>query len=332
VVVYGDAAHPTAVGQLFWLLHRAGFAEVRVLAGGIETWEAAGGRLETGDARRRPEVFRAPAPLPGVDRDRLAARFGTGEVEVVDVRGEAVWAGEGGHVPHSLPYDFTALLAPEAGSPAGAGASRWPEPEAARLEIGRLGPRRGTYVDLGATFVVYGEGPDDPRAGLGFLLLRLAGVEAEVYAGGWKDWTAAPDSPVVQIVSAVELAALLEPSNPGLEADRPDPAVPVFDVRGELDHAAGHLPGAVSLPAQLCAERFPEAVPPPAGGGDRFATPVAFYCYGRTCIRSRDCSTAAARAGFRHLLWLRDGVPAWQQAGLPLFRSRPGEDRPVTSH
>jgi len=126
----------------------------------------------------------------------------------------------------------------------------------------------------------------------------------------------------------LDLAGTIEASNPDLSADRPTPGLVLFDVRAAPDHRVGHLPGAVSLPAQFCSERVSKEVPAPANG-DRFSVPVAFYCYGRSCVRSRNCSTEAARAGFRNVLWFRGGVPEWQAAGLPLLRSeRAGPARP----
>lgn len=316
--VYGD--DPEAVGRLFWLLEWAGFPEVQVLDGGLGAWRAAGGEVVAGrtPGPERPGPAGATAPLTeapteaGVDRAWLLARFGTPAVEVLDLRG-AAWEGPEGHVPHSLPYDFRSLL-PENGE--------WPDPPAARRTIGRLGPRRGTYVDLGATFVVYGEGPDDRRSGLGYLLLRAAGLPAAVYVGGWADWRSAEDAPVVRIVDAREVARRIETENPGLAEDRAPADFPVFDVRGEAAHRAEHLPGAVSLPAQHCDERLPEVALEASDGGEGLDAPVAFYCYGRDCIRSRNCSTAAARAGFRNVLWFRDGMPGWYAAGLPVFRSK----------
>jgi len=320
VFVYGD--DPLTVGRLFWLLELAGLREVRVLDGGLEAWQGAGLPTEAGSAPRGPQSFRPDRqghgeeiPSAAVDRARVAEGFGTSAMELVDARGAAAWSGPEGHLPHSLPYDFRTLIdAPP----------RWPAPAAARHVFSRLGPRPTTYVDMTATFVLYGDGPDDPRPGLGYLLLRSMGVDVAVYPGGWSGWRhTEPDTdplPVVRIVDALELAGTIEATNPDLAADRPTPGLALFDVRAAPDHRVGHLPGAISLPAQFCAEGVGEAVSA-ADGGDRFAVPVAFYCYGVSCIRSRNCATQAARAGFQNVLWFRGGIPEWRAAGLPLHRS-----------
>lgn len=322
VLLYGD--DPVAVGRLFWLLEWAGVSPVRVLDGGLDAWRREGHPTDSGLVPRVPATFR-PGPASAreahgpsvVDRGRVAGGFGEPGMELVDVRGAGAWAGTEGHVPHSLPYDFLALIDDP---------PRWPDPAAARRLFSRLGPRPTTHVDMTAAFVLYGDGPSDPRPGLGYLLLRAMGVDVAVYPGGWTDWLRtgpeAASPPVVRVVDALELAASLEADNPGLTDDRPPRGFVLFDVRATPDHRVGHLPGAISLPAQLCAEGVSEAVPQPEQG-DRRDVPVVFYCYGLSCVRSRNCATRAARAGFGTVLWFREGVPAWQTAGLPLFRSPP---------
>lgn len=328
VVVEGD--DPAAVGRLFWLLEWSGFSGVRVLdPAATEAEGPAGWRplppppAPAADDLAVPVAPEGPHGVIAVDRAWVRERFGTPEVELVDLRSREDWAA--GHVPHSLPFDFERLL-DEGG---------WPDPVAARRTLGRLGPRPSTPVDLAATFVVYGSGGSGGNGdggdaggdelGLAYLLLRMMGVEAAVFPGGWAEWRAEPSSPVVRVVGAEEVRELLAAANPEL-ADRPVPGVTLLDVRGEKDHFVRHLPGALSFPSRSCPESDWSVVPEPPSG-DRLDAPIAFYCYGRNCIRSRDCSTAAARAGFREVLWFRDGVPAWHEAGLPLYRSgKPGEN------
>jgi thiosulfate/3-mercaptopyruvate sulfurtransferase len=259
-----------------------------------------------------------PEAVGAVDRAWVRDRFGTPEVELVDLRSDDAWAA--GHLPHSLPFDFRELLEDD---------GAWPDPVAARRTLGRLGPRPNTHVDLNATMVVYSSGvgasgDDGRQLGLAYLLLRMTGVPAAVYPGGWEDWRSEPSSPVVRVVDAAGVRELLAAANPEL-ADRPVPGVTLLDVRGELDFRARHLPGAVEFPSRNCPETDWSVVPEPPSG-DRLDAPLVFYCYGRTCIRSRNCSTAAARAGFREVLWFRDGVPDWYEAGLPFYRvGKPGE-------
>src|SRR5262249_981102 len=91
----------------------------------------------------------------------------------------------------------------------------------------------------------------------------------------------------------------------------------LFDLRlpGAAEHA--RLPGAVAVPAERLAERLDAVVQENWPGIDRLRVPIVFYCYGRNCIRSRDASALAARAGFRDILWFRDGIQGWTAAGYP---------------
>jgi thiosulfate/3-mercaptopyruvate sulfurtransferase len=201
-----------------------------------------------------------------------------------------------------------------------------------REALGRLGPRPGTLVDLASTFTLYGSGPADRRPYLGFLLLRLAGIDAAVFAGGFAAWVEEPSSPVVRIVSAAELAGLLAADNPGLARDNRSPRLALLDNRGDGAFVEGHLPGAAALPVWECEGRLEKVVARDWPDFDPASDPAAFYCYGRDCLRSRLCATLAARAGFRRLLWLRDGVPGWLGAGLPLYPAAapapPGDESP----
>ncbi|HSN88746.1 MAG TPA: rhodanese-like domain-containing protein, partial [Thermoanaerobaculia bacterium] len=244
-----------------------------------------------------------------------------------DLRGEAAWESfadqdgapgvpgvpgiRAGHIPHSLPFDPAGLLP----------ADGWPDPAQARQALGRIGPRDDDFIDLDAEIVLYGDGPEDPRLGLAYLLLRGMDVRVRVFAGGWREWSSHPATPVVRIVGTEGLRQLLAPAASG-SAGRPLPSPVLLDLRGEDDFQLSHLPGARSLPIHLLSS-LTEVVDRHWPGTDRARTPVVFYCYGRSCIRSRNACSAAAHAGFQNLLWYREGIPAWQQAGLPLSRPAP---------
>jgi thiosulfate/3-mercaptopyruvate sulfurtransferase len=325
LVLYGGDRE--AVARLFWLLRRAGCGEVRILDGGdggLDTWRAAGGALETVSSRRPAVEFR-PYPIgkvaggkADVDAGWLAESFGQAGVEVLDVRDARGWERwetpptfAAGHIPYSLPFDPRALVAD----------TGWPDPAALRKRLGTLGPRPGDPVSLESTFILYGEDARDPRLGLGYLLLTLAGLDVRVFPGGWREWTAGESRPVIRVTSAAELASWLKREDPGLTGDRPPRGVILIDLREARDFAIGHLPGARALPFLLFPEKLAETVEQGWPGADRATVPLVFYCYGIDCVRSRKAGAQAVRLGFRNVLWFRGGVQEWRDAGYPLLDS-----------
>lgn len=84
--------------------------------------------------------------------------------------------------------------------------------------------------------------------------------------------------------------------------------VTLLDVRPEDEFAAGHLPGALSVPLDRL-----EAV---MAGLPRDREIVA-YCRGPYCVLSFDAVEALRRHGFRARR-LEDGFPEWKAAGLAI--------------
>ena len=311
VVVHGTDRE--AVARAYRLLRRAGCAGVRVLDGG----------LAAATAPPRPAAaFRPAARGEEVETDAgwIAGTFAQAGVQLLDIRDVRGWERwetpptfAAGHIPYSLPFDPRALLA------AGGG---WPAPDAVRGYFATFGPRPGDPVRLDSTFVLYGEDARDPRLDLGYLLLALAGLDARVFPGGWKEWKADAARPVVRVVSAADLAARLRRENPGLAADRPPRGLVLFDLREPRDFAIGHLPGALSLPfLHTFPEDLGKAVAAGWPGADRATVPLVLYCYGIDCVRSRKAGAQAASLGFRDVLWFRGGVEEWRQGGYPLLDS-----------
>jgi rhodanese-related sulfurtransferase/DNA-binding transcriptional ArsR family regulator len=82
----------------------------------------------------------------------------------------------------------------------------------------------------------------------------------------------------------------------------------VLDVRPAAEYAAGHIPGAVSVPLDELTDRMAEL---PDG------LEVVAYCRGRFCVFAHDAVrllTARGRAARR----LQDGMLEWRLAGLPV--------------
>jgi 3-mercaptopyruvate sulfurtransferase SseA len=295
------------VGRAFWLLEWAGIRNVRIVEGG---------RIK--ERSPQAKTFQAePRESAVADAAWVRERLGVKGTEILDVRDPGIWMENEyqapprwaqGHVPHALPFDFRRWL-PKADG-------RWPKPGAPWETLERLGPRllERDRLDPNAEIVLYGEGPDDPLPGLGYLTLRRMGRPARVFPGGFEAWSADPSSPVVRIAGPLDVARLLGIDDPRTRAD-----AMVVDLREPGDYSRlGHLPGAVSHPAYdqeesleaFMAERWPVE--------KSSRRPIILYCYGRECIRSRNTATLLARMGYTNLVWFREGMISWIEAGLPV--------------
>ena len=84
-----------------------------------------------------------------------------------------------------------------------------------------------------------------------------------------------------------------------------DPVV-VLDVRPAAEHAAGHLPGAVSIPVEELRRRLAELP------HDR---DIVAYCRGPYCAFAQEAVELLRQEGFSARR-LEDGLPEWRAAGL----------------
>lgn len=82
----------------------------------------------------------------------------------------------------------------------------------------------------------------------------------------------------------------------------------VLDVRPGEEYAAGHIPGAVSIPLDQLADRIAEL---PA------ELEVVAYCRGRFCVFAHDAVRLLTTRG-RSARRLQDGMLEWRLAGLPV--------------
>ncbi len=324
LVVYGaDLEFPA---RAFLRLENAGCRTVHVLDGGWGAWLAAGLPTTQRERKLTPRPFGAGAGRlamiePSAVLSGLAGDPGKGGggLQLLDLRDEGDWSAVGyapppafraGHAPASLPWD------PRRGLPAG---GRLPDPQADRAAFGRFGPAAGSTVDPTAPFALLGDGLSGSRQVIAYLRLRAMGLEARVVRGGFAAWAAA-GLPIVRIVEPAEVYALLDSA--ALAGNR-EASLPILDLRDLADYDQGHLPGAAPLPPALLA-KGPQAIEAAvvARWPKHFLTrePLLILGYDRACLRSRTAAIAAARDGFRTILWLRDGMAAWKAAGLPVAR------------
>lgn len=320
VVLYGEAGRGAELARAFLLLEALGLPDVRVLRGGIPAWQRA--RLPV--TKKVPAV--SPCSLERAPTDALASHalvresFGTPGFELMDVRDQG-WLGDdygapprysAGHIPMALPLDVTRF---------GDMAGDEVDPRQVQAFVATLGPRKSDPVRLTSTFILYGEGSEDARPMVGYLLLRAAGLKARVFVEGWKGWSQEGSSPVLRIVEAEEVARLMEAAASGAT---PANRAMLVDLREPWDIRLGYLPGAQALPLRLMKGSFEPLIQQYWTQVDRRTVPLIFYCYGRSCIRSREASVFAARMGFSNMLWFREGMDGWRLEGRPLVR--PPED------
>jgi rhodanese-related sulfurtransferase/DNA-binding transcriptional ArsR family regulator len=85
--------------------------------------------------------------------------------------------------------------------------------------------------------------------------------------------------------------------------------VTVLDVRPREEYAAGHIPGAVSIPLDELADRLDDL---PDDGH------IVAYCRGAYCVLAHDAIRLLHAHG-RHARRLADGMLEWRLAGLPVI-------------
>ncbi|GAA1559564.1 metalloregulator ArsR/SmtB family transcription factor [Kribbella sancticallisti] len=84
--------------------------------------------------------------------------------------------------------------------------------------------------------------------------------------------------------------------------------VTVVDVRPGEEYAAGHIPGAVSIPVDELADRLAEL---PAG------TTIVAYCRGSYCVMAHEAVRTLNAEGLQAVR-LTDGMLEWRLADLPV--------------
>jgi rhodanese-related sulfurtransferase len=174
----------------------------------------------------------------------------------------------------------------------------------------------------------------------------LAGPERRLTWTGWQAPmnAALPARPVAPAPEPAGAAAPARPAprpaipkSPPAAANRfaPDPAAvireidsadalaafqlkaPFLDARRSAEFAAGHVPGAWSVPVWEAAvdaritEFEARANPAPKA-------PIVIYCAGGGCVDSQLLARKLEALGYRNLLIYRDGFPDWQGQARPV--------------
>ncbi|MBC7810418.1 MAG: sulfurtransferase [Burkholderiales bacterium] len=176
VVAYDDAQGMFAA-RLWWSLNYYGHTRVAVLDGGWQKWLAEGGLTSTDVPQITPSNFEA-RPNAALRRtgDEVLAKMNS--ATLVDVRtleefeGKASRAARKGHIPGAVNLPRTSLVTVDGTMlPKEALLQRFAE-----AGVDDSTPEVITYCNGGVS------------ASYGLLALRVAGLEASIYDGSWKDW------------------------------------------------------------------------------------------------------------------------------------------------
>ncbi|NDV11431.1 sulfurtransferase [Crenobacter caeni] len=188
VVAYDDAGGMFAA-RAWWLLRLMGHAEVAVLDGGVSTWLAAGGELDTAVPAAQGAVFSRRAPLEGtVSCAEVLANLAAPAFMVVDARGADRFAGQNetidpvaGHIPGARNHPFMQNLAAD---------GRFKATETLAAEWRQL------FAGVPAEAAVHQCG-SGVTACHNLLALAHAGLPGgRLYPGSWSEWCSDPARPV----------------------------------------------------------------------------------------------------------------------------------------
>ncbi|MDV9171446.1 sulfurtransferase [Streptomyces sp. W16] len=181
VVVY-DGGQGWAAARAWWLLQWAGHPDVRVLDGGLPSWE---GPSETDTPTPAEGDF---TPEPGavqlLDADGAAALARGGVL--FDARAGERYRGEvepidrvGGHIPGAVSAPTNENVGTD---------GRFLPAEELATRFKSLGATEGTGVG-----VYCGSGVSGAHE---VLALAVAGIPAALYVGSWSEWSSDPERPV----------------------------------------------------------------------------------------------------------------------------------------
>jgi rhodanese-related sulfurtransferase len=97
----------------------------------------------------------------------------------------------------------------------------------------------------------------------------------------------------------------------------------LVDVRSREAWNAGHVPGALHVPAGELPGRLAELPPPDAG------PPIVTYCWGPGCNGSTKAALTLVRAGYRDVREMIGGFEYWAREGLAVETASGRARRPV---
>lgn len=139
---------------------------------------------------------------------------------------------------------------------------------------------------------------------------RLAGDDVTVFVATLRDLARSRLAEVDQVVRDFFIARdELQPVGRDELLERAaEGKVVILDVRPAWEFAAGHIPGALSVPL----DELDEAL-----AGLPLHTEIVAYCRGPYCVLAPQAVQRLRASGYQARR-LADGLPEWRQAGLPV--------------
>lgn len=147
------------------------------------------------------------------------------------------------------------------------------------------------------------------------LLILLATLIIGFNVNVGKDVAAAAASqPSFGLINTEELKKLLDGGT----------AITVIDARNPEEYQEVHIKGAISIPEKQFAEHLNQLP-------TEKATKTVFYCNGIKCGKSKKAAQKALELGYSNILIYAEGMPVWEEKGMPIYAGPDYEKRIETS-